>query len=143
MIKKIVGGAIVDSLTAPQQVLLARRTSPHQFAGMYEFPGGKVEPGETCEAALHREILEELGVQIRLGAEVPGPGEYGWPLNETAQMRVWLAEVSTGEPEPLEDHDELRWVPLEDPELLKLNWIPADLPIVEEILRTLRPSATV
>ena len=138
MIKKIVGAAIVDSLASPTRLLIARRTRPSEFAGMYEFPGGKVEPGESCEEALRREIREELGVDIRLGAEVDGQAEYGWPLKGNAQMRVWLAEVTNGTPEPLEDHDELRWVDLFAEQIMTLTWIPADLPIVRGIQDTIR-----
>jgi 8-oxo-dGTP diphosphatase len=98
---------------------------------MWEFPGGKVETGETCEAALHRELDEELGIHVRLGAEIPGPTDQGWPLNGRAAMRVWLVEVIAGEPEPLQDHDELRWVALDaGTEVEDLPWIPADKPIL-------------
>lgn len=133
-LKQVVGAALVDSLAAPTKLLAARRTAPEQFAGMWEFPGGKVEPGESCEEGLHREIREELGVDVRLGAEVHGPGDQGWPLNDKAAMRVWLAEITDGAPAPLEDHDELRWVALDPRELAALAWIPADLPIVAAML---------
>ncbi|MBG6190296.1 8-oxo-dGTP diphosphatase [Arthrobacter sp. CAN_A212] len=133
--RQIVGAAIVDSLVRPTRLLAARRTAPEQFAGMWEFPGGKVEAGESDTAALHRELLEELGVTVLLGAEVVGPVPGGWPLNERAVMRVWLAEVATGEPVPLEDHDLLSWVPLGgSDELVNLAWIPADRPIVDALL---------
>ena len=135
-VKQVVGAALVDSLAAPTKLLAGRRTAPEQFAGMWEFPGGKVEAGETCEEGLHRELHEELGVRVQLGAEVPGPGVQGWPLNAKAAMRVWLAEVTEGTPAPLEDHDELRWVALDPGELQSLAWIPADLPIVEAMLDT-------
>ena len=62
---QVVGGAVLDSLTGPGRLLAARRTAPPQFAGMWEFPGGKVEPGEAPEAALHRELQEELGIGVR------------------------------------------------------------------------------
>ncbi|WP_427017032.1 (deoxy)nucleoside triphosphate pyrophosphohydrolase [Pseudarthrobacter sp. P1] len=134
-LKQIVGGAIVDSLERPRMLLAARRTAPEAFAGMWEFPGGKVEPGEGLEEALHRELAEELGVEVRLGAEVEGTTAAGWPLNTAAAMRVWLAEVTVGEPAPLEDHDELRWLPLDGRAgLLGLPWIPADFPIVHAVL---------
>jgi 8-oxo-dGTP diphosphatase len=50
-------------------------------------------------------------------------------------MRVWLAEVRAGVPEPLQDHDELRWVGLEGDALTELDWIPADFPIVDAVRR--------
>jgi 8-oxo-dGTP diphosphatase len=131
----VVGGAVVDSLADPQSLLVARRTAPPQFAGMWEFPGGKVDPGEAPEDALHRELREELGVEVRLGPELPAEAAAGWPLTPSAAMRVWFAELAAGTPQPLEDHDELRWVPLSNPaEVLGLPWIPADLPIVEALL---------
>lgn len=125
------GAAVVDSLGQPTRLLVARRSAPPQFAGMWEFPGGKVEAGEDCEAALLRELEEELGVTARLGREITGPGPQGWPLNERAAMRVWLAEVTAGEAMPLQDHDDLRWLPLHPGEELEaLPWIPADRPIL-------------
>ena len=137
----VVGGAVLDSLAEPGRLLAARRTAPPQFAGMWEFPGGKVESGESAEQALHRELLEELGVTIRLGAELGGGSADGWPLNERAAMRVWFAELVDGVPRPLQDHDELRWINLGDrEEVLGLPWIPADLPIVEALLDRLRVS---
>lgn len=135
-LKQIVGAAIVDSLAAPSRLLVARRSVPPSLAGMWEFPGGKVEPGETCEAGLEREIREELGVAVTLGSELEGPLEQGWQLNPGAAMRVWFAEIADeGVPEPLEDHDELRWLSLETEEVLELDWIPADYPILRELLR--------
>ena len=131
----VVGAAVVDSLEQPSRLLAARRTAPPKFAGMWEFPGGKVEAGESAEAALHRELGEELGITVRLGREVDSGSPSGWPLNEQAVMRVWFAEVSEGEPQPLEDHDELRWVRLDGHgEVMELPWIPADLPIVRALL---------
>ncbi len=128
----------MDSLVHPAQLLVARRTAPEQFAGLWEFPGGKVDAGEECDAALHRELREELGVGVRLGSELPAAAATGWRLNDRASMRVWLAEIVQGEPQPLEDHDELRWVALTDHDaVLDLPWIPADFPIVEALLHSL------
>ena len=134
-LRQIVGGAVVDSLERPTRLLVARRTSPPQFAGMWEFPGGKVEQGETCEEALRRELREELGIEAELGAEIGGPLPEGWLLNERAAMRVWFARAVTGDALPLQDHDEVRWLPLDPPdELEDLPWIPADRPIIAALL---------
>ncbi len=131
--KQIVGAALVDSLEEPVKLLAARRTAPPEFAGMWEFPGGKVEPGESPQQALHRELAEELGIKAALGAELECPTSDGWPLNPGAAMRVWLAQATDGTPEPLEDHDVLVWVELSGPAILELEWIPADLPIVHAL----------
>ena len=128
----VVAAAVVDDLSAPTMLLSARRTEPSSLAGGWEFPGGKVEPGESPLEAVHREIREELGVGIALGRHVPGPLPGGsWPLGDRYEMLVWLAEVVDGSPAPIEDHDELRWLPVEG--LYAVAWLPADLPIVERL----------
>ena len=81
---QVVGGAIVDKLADPAALLVARRSAPKHLAGLWEFPGGKVEPGEEPEAALMRELSEELGIGVRLGPELPAEASDGWPLNERA-----------------------------------------------------------
>ncbi len=96
---QVVGAAVVDSLEAPTRMLVAQRSEPQTVAGMWEFPGGKVEPGESCEQALVRELKEELGVQARLGAEVPGAYPQGWRLSERLAMRVFFAEILSGTPD--------------------------------------------
>nr|WP_231709648.1 NUDIX domain-containing protein [Arthrobacter sp. zg-Y895] len=125
---------MVDSLRQPSRILAARRSAPEALAGLWEFPGGKVEPGESCTEALHRELAEELGIRVQLGAEITGPLDEGWRLNDVAAMRVWFAEITEGTAEPLEDHSELRWVDLNAEALMGLAWIPADLPIVTALL---------
>ncbi|PQZ92818.1 DNA mismatch repair protein MutT [Arthrobacter sp. MYb227] len=140
--KQIVAAAILDSLENPTRLLTARRTAPPTVAGMWEFPGGKIEPGESCQEAVHREITEELGVSLELGSEIFGPLEPGWQLNDSAAMRVWFAEISSGTPAPLEDHDQLLWVDLDLASLEALPWIPADLPIVRAVLSEAQAGAT-
>jgi 8-oxo-dGTP diphosphatase len=131
----IVAAAIVDSLAAPTRLVSARRVDPPRWAGWWEFPGGKVEPGETPVAALHRELAEELGISVRLGAELPGPvlrdGARAWPIDSGLVMRVWLAEVSEGVPTALDDHDDLRW--LGAAELGSVNWLPGNVGVLDAV----------
>ena len=143
---QVVGAAVLDSFKNPTRLLIAQRSAPPILAGLWEFPGGKVEAAESCEQALARELSEELGVRILVGAEVPGPHVQGWPLNERLAMRVFFAEIFSGTPDTLEDHSALRWMPLPNSrdsaqaydDLLGLPWIPADLPIVVALLQQLQ-----
>lgn len=127
----VVAAALVDDLGAPTALLAARRSRPVELAGMWEFPGGKVDPGETPVEALHRELDEELGVTVELGAEVAGPDDGGWIITDRHVMRLWLARVTAGEPEPQVEHDELRW--LGRGELMDVPWLTGDVRIVEHL----------
>jgi 8-oxo-dGTP diphosphatase len=117
----IVGAAIVEN----GRVLACARADPPEVAGRWEFPGGKVEPGETEAEALVRECVEELGVEVKVGARVGGdiPLAHG-----RAVLKVYLAKLVNGaRPQRLE-HAELRW--LGPDELYSVDWLPADAPIV-------------
>lgn len=127
----IVAAAIVDSLEHPQRLLSARRKAPKSFAGSWEFPGGKVEDGETNEQALIREITEELGVEITIGDEIVNPDGDSWPVVNNWQMRVWLVEIASGEPHIGREHDQIAW--LDFAEALSVDWLGPDVPIVEAI----------
>jgi 8-oxo-dGTP diphosphatase len=129
---RVVGAAIVDDLENPTTLLAARRTEPPRLAGGWELPGGKVEPGEAPQAALHREVAEELGVQVQLGAEVVSPDGDGWLLPPSHRMRVWLAVVTAGRPRPLEDHDAVTVLPMS--QWREVAWLPADVPVVEAVV---------
>jgi 8-oxo-dGTP diphosphatase len=126
---RVVGAAIVDDLICPTSLLSGRRTEPTELAGGWELPGGKVEPGEQPQDALRREIHEELGVQIEIGALLDGPLSGAWPLGDKYIMQVWLARVTGGQPRPLQDHDQLRV--LTKAELFAVAWLPADLAIIK------------
>jgi 8-oxo-dGTP diphosphatase len=110
------------------RVLACERSRPPETAGWWEFPGGKVEPGETEAAALARECVEELGVRVEVGARV-GPDV---PLpNGRAQLRAFAVRLlDGGMPRPLE-HAALRWLSADD--LDSVPWLPADRPIVAEL----------
>lgn len=124
---QVVGAAVVRDGT----VLAARRTAPERLAGMWEFPGGKVEPGETDEQALVRELEEELAVTVVVGPQV-GPELV---LGERAVMRVYLVTLEAGEPTACE-HDALRWLSAD--ELDDVPWIPADAPVLPALAAQLR-----
>jgi 8-oxo-dGTP diphosphatase len=96
-----------------------RRTPPG-----WEFPGGKVEPGEDPARAVERECAEELGVTVRALREVAG-AEDG-----TVALRLWAVDLLDGIPAPLE-HVELRWV--DEAGLEALGWLPVDRALLPHV----------
>jgi 8-oxo-dGTP diphosphatase len=109
--------------------LAARRTKPDWAAGRWEFPGGKVEPGESDTDALAREIREELGVEISVGERVPGE----WPLHDDLVLHLYVATLTDGEPQPLDHHDALRWVTPD--EFDDVAWLESDVDAVTILAR--------
>ncbi|MFI6104458.1 (deoxy)nucleoside triphosphate pyrophosphohydrolase [Streptomyces sp. NPDC051310] len=126
----VVAGAVFDG----GRLLAARRSAPPALAGRWELPGGKLEPGETAQEALVRELREELGVEIEPGERIPGE----WPLAPGYVLHVWTARLVSGEPRPLQDHDELRW--LDRRELDNVDWLDQDRPAVSRAARHLPPA---
>lgn len=124
----VVAAAILDR----GWLLTGRRSEPSALAGGWELPGGKVELGESDEQALRREIQEELGVDIELGARIGGV----WPMSERYVLHAYRALVISGTPQPLEDHGELRW--LEPGRWWDVDWLIADRPVVELLEQTPR-----
>ncbi|GHJ51683.1 DNA mismatch repair protein MutT [Nonomuraea sp. TT08I-71] len=117
----VVGAAII----VDGRVLACERSAPPEVAGRWEFPGGKVEPGEIETDALVRECAEELGVRVEIGDRL---GRDVRMAHGRSVLRVYLARLLHGdEPKALE-HSELRW--LSAAELDTVPWLPADVPIV-------------
>ena len=124
----VAAGVLTDS---SGRVLLARRISGRDLAGAWEFPGGKVEPGEAPIAALHRELDEELGVTVSIGPEIHNPQAETWPAANGIEIRLWLAEVASGEPVAGVAHDDLKWLP--PTQWDSVRWLAPDLPMLEEL----------
>ncbi|MFI6598886.1 (deoxy)nucleoside triphosphate pyrophosphohydrolase [Nonomuraea sp. NPDC050536] len=112
------------------RILAAQRGDPPALAGGWEFPGGKVDPGESDVEALVRECREELGVEIAVGERVGGE----WPLAAGYVMRVWLARVVSGEPQAKE-HLAVRW--LGPGEYYAVDWLAGDLPVMAAVEKLL------
>jgi 8-oxo-dGTP diphosphatase len=111
------------------RILVTRRHDKGERPGLWEFPGGKVEAGEAEPAALARELVEELGVQVRVG-ELFGRIEHAYP-DLHVELALYSAALEPGpEPQPLEAA-ELRWVPRG--ELSTLPFCEADLPLLERL----------
>jgi 8-oxo-dGTP diphosphatase len=127
---RVVGAVIVDS----RHVLCAQRSELKQLAGMWEFPGGKVEPRESDEQALEREIREELGCLIHVGAVITTTLQR-YDFGGVA-LTTYYCELVEGFPRPSE-HQAIVWADVT--ELRALDWAPADVPAVEQVTRDLEP----
>ena len=112
------------------EVLLARRTGPEWLAGKWEFPGGKIEPGEDPRACLTRELAEELGIQVEVGAHLLTT-VHTYP-QLTVELIVHEVRTLSGEPTP-RDHDRLAWV--RPDELESYDLAPADQPVAALLAR--------
>lgn len=116
---------VVGAVILRDGLVLCTLRGSGELVGMWEFPGGKVEEGESLRAALVREIHEELLCEVELGDEVASTvHEYAFG---TVHLTTFYGEIVGDEPQ-LTEHAEARWIPPE--ELSSLDWAPADVPAV-------------
>ncbi len=110
------------------RILCAQRGQAGALAGMWEFPGGKIELGESPREALQREIVEELGCSVDVGQQVAATThEYDFGI---VTLTTFYCVLTEGTPE-LSEHEDVVW--LLPSELQSLDWAPADIPAVEVI----------
>ena len=125
---------VAGALIAGSELLVAQRSRPPDLAGLWELPGGKVAPGESEPAALTRELQEELGIDVAVGARIGDD----IALSATTVLRAYLVTHTGGELRPI-DHRALRWVGVG--ELDGLPWVPADRAWLGALGQALRNSS--
>lgn len=124
--KKVVAAIIKEK----DQLLIAQRHSKDPLAGKWEFPGGKLESGETPEECLVREIREELRVEVEIGSFYDD-NVYGFK-DQAIHLLFYWAEITNGEVTPVV-HDDVKWITIK--ELARFDFAPADIPIVKRLER--------
>lgn len=120
----VVAGMIIKN----DRLLVAQRPADKHMAGKWEFPGGKIERGETPEQALERELYEELGIRTRAG-RIYHAVAHSYPEKDILLL-FYRCELLYGEPEAIEEAD-VRWI--EEGELSSFDWAAADLPVVNRL----------
>ena len=120
----VVAAALID---AAGRILLQQRAPGRAMAGLWEFPGGKVEEGELPEAALIRELAEELGIEVDAGALVPACFASAPVGGRHMILLLYIARAWHGEPRPL-DASALKW--LRPAEMVAAEMPPADQPLI-------------
>lgn len=126
---------VVAAIIIKDNQVFATQRGYGQWQGWWEFPGGKIEPGETPEAALTREIREELNAEITVG-DLLQTIEWDYPAFHLT-MHCYLCTLNSDQLH-LNEHSASAWLTLET--LRSVNWLPADLGLLDEIEKLLARS---
>lgn len=127
---KVAGVAIIDQ--DKNKVLAGKRNADRLVGGMWEFPGGKIEKGETPQEAAKRELEEEFHDEVQIGPQLGETVSYEYDFG-IVKLTVFFAKLLTNNFD-LVAHSEVEWLSAD--EVQKLNWAPADAPLVKELART-------
>lgn len=122
---KVVAAILRDS----DKILIARKAKGKPLEGLWEFPGGKIEFGETPEESLVRELMEEMDIKVKVN-EYIGESIYDYGNGKVISLLGYSAEIVEGDIK-LTDHDRYEWVTLE--EVNKYDIAPADIPLIEKL----------
>lgn len=129
---KVVAAIICDDIKEKNKIFVTAR-GYGELKGGWEFPGGKVEPGETSQQALIREIIEELDTEIKVG-ELIDTVEYDYPTFHLSMDCFW-AEVKAGHLD-LKEAEEAKW--LTKDQLDSVTWLPADILLIDQIRKCMK-----
>ena len=129
---KVVAAIICDDIKEKNKIFATAR-GYGELKGGWEFPGGKVEPGETSQQALIREIIEELDTEIKIG-ELIDTVEYDYPTFHLSMDCFW-AEVKAGHLE-LKEAEAAKW--LTKDQLDSVTWLPADILLIDQIRKCMK-----
>lgn len=128
---RVVAAIIVSVNELGEKIIFATQRGYGEFKGGWEFPGGKIEEGETPQEALKREILEELDTEISVN-ELIETVEYDYPAFHLS-MECFLCEIINGDL-VLKEHEAARWLKKE--QLGEVDWLPADMKVIKTLALT-------
>lgn len=130
---RVVAAVIKATNDNGEKIIFATERGYGEFKGGWEFPGGKIEPGETPQQALCREIMEELDTKIQVG-DLIDTIEYDYPAFHLSMDCFWCEVVSGNL--VLKEHEAARW--LTSDELDSVEWLPADVTLIDKIRTGMR-----